>query len=131
MTGFVFLSGILAALAFLLAFGAFHDDYFGFGLSCTVMGIFFVWCCGAAWKSPEELAKIEEAKKAQQVSEVTPRKVSSADGCTVYAFRPSDRWLYFTKCDNAQTTTQNQWTVNTGSGKTHSSHEETMEIKTK
>ena len=83
-----------------------------------------------AWDTPESLAvqaARDKAKQEQHDVEVTPRRVSSADGCTVYAFKPQERWLYFTKCDNAETTTQNQWTVH--SGKTH--HEETMEIKTK
>lgn len=41
--------------------------------------------------------------------------------------KATTRWLYFTKCEGAETTTNNQWTVR--SGKT--SREETMEIKTK
>ena len=85
------------------------------------------WAVMSSWQSPEE--RIQEALKEQaaRAAEVTPRKISSADGCTVYTFRPQDRWLYFTKCENAETTTQNTYSVQ--SGKT--TRTETMEIKTK
>lgn len=91
----------------------------------------FVWAASKSWDTPEQAAAHKAEVERRHLEEITPRKVSSADGCTVYAFKPQDRWLYFTKCEKAETTTVNQWTVNTGSGKTHSSHEETMEIKTK
>lgn len=47
-----------------------------------------------------EAAQVEEAKK--------PRKVNEANGCEVWAFKPADRWLYFTRC-GAKTETTNAW----------------------
>ena len=83
-----------------------------------------------SYDTPQSLAEDAlkgQKKEAQRIAEITPRKVSEANGCTVYAFKPSDRWLYFTKCANSETTTQNQYTVR--SGKT--SHTETLEIQSK
>jgi hypothetical protein len=37
-----------------------------------------------------------------------PRKVNEANGCEVWAFKPADRWLYFTRC-GAKTETTNAW----------------------
>ena len=79
-----------------------------------------------AEREKQQAAK-QAAEEAKHAEEITPRKLSSADGCTVYTFKPQDRWLYFTKCDNAQTTTQNEYTVRHGK----SSNTETLEVKTK
>lgn len=49
-----------------------------------------------------EAAKVEEDK--------LPRKVNEANGCEVWAFKPGDRWLYFTRCA-ARTETVNSWDV--------------------
>lgn len=63
-------------------------------------------------------AEREQQEKAQRVSDAKPRPVSrSDDGCTVYAFKPQDRWLYFTRCDGKQTATTNVHQECTGSGK--------------
>lgn len=37
-----------------------------------------------------------------------PRKVSEANGCEVWAFKPGERWQYFTRC-GAATQTTNVW----------------------
>lgn len=77
-------------------------------------------------------AKAERAAEAaQRAADAKPRLVSSgADGCKVYAFRPGDRWLYFTRCPQSQTSTSNEWTVTTGAGKTARTHTESMSIDT-
>lgn len=56
---------------------------------------------------PETAAK-RSADAARIEDERRPRKVNEANGCEVWAFKPSDRWLYFTRCD-AKTETVNQW----------------------
>lgn len=49
------------------------------------------------------------ARQAQQKQDDRlPRKTSEAGGCEVWAFKPADRWLYFTRCD-VRTTTANTW----------------------
>lgn len=62
--------------------------------------------------------EVDAQRQAQRVADAKPRPVSrSDDGCVVYAFKPQDRWLYFTRCDGKQTTTVNVHTECTGSGK--------------
>jgi hypothetical protein len=52
--------------------------------------------------------EVDAQRQAQRVADAKPRPVSrSDDGCVVYAFKPQDRWLYFTRCSGAQTTTTN------------------------
>lgn len=61
---------------------------------------------------------VEAQRQAERVADAKPRPVSrSDDGCVVYAFKPQDRWLYFTRCDGRQTTTTNVHQECTGSGK--------------
>lgn len=50
------------------------------------------------------------AEAAQRDADKKPRKVSEASGCETWAFKPSDRWLYFARCD-AKTSTTNTWDV--------------------
>ena len=59
--------------------------------------------------SPETQAK-RAAEVAQAQAEKMPRKVNEANGCEVWAFKPADRWLYFTRC-GAKTETVNTWDV--------------------
>ena len=84
-------------------------------------------CVYFVWTPEAERKKQQAAEQIIHAEEITPRKLLSADGCTVYKFKPEDHWLYFTKCDNAQTTTQNEYTVQHGKY----SSTETLEIKTK
>lgn len=59
-------------------------------------------CC-----TPE--GRAGDARRAQQVQDdKLPRKTSEANGCEVWAFKPHDRWLYFTRCGD-RTVTQNTW----------------------
>ena len=94
-----------------------------------------VLCVLGAWtvrNTPESLAKDAEdarQKQVQRVEEATPRRISEKDGCTVYTFKPQERWLYFTKCANAEATTHNAWTETEHHGKTSISVEHNMEIK--
>ncbi len=48
------------------------------------------------------------AHRQQIEAEKLPRKVNESNGCEVWAFKPSDRWLYFTRC-GAKTETTNTW----------------------
>jgi hypothetical protein len=71
-----------------------------------------------------------EEAAAQRRADAKPRLVSEgADGCKVYAFKPADRWLYFSRCPQSQTSTTNEWSVTTGAGKTARTHTETMRIE--
>lgn len=73
----------------------------------------------------------QAAERAAKIADAKPRVINETpDGCKVYAFRPQDRWLYFTRCPNSQTTTNNAWSVTTQNGKTSSTHTESMDIKT-
>ena len=58
---------------------------------------------------PETLAKYAEAEAKAQADKL-PRKVNDANGCEVWAFKPGDRWLYFSRC-GAKTETVNTWDV--------------------
>ena len=128
MNGLVFVFLLLAAICLFIMIQL-QQDYD----SPTLWVVLVLACISAAyfaWDTPESLAREAETKekeRQQRIAEVTPRRISEADGCTVYAFKPSDRWLYFTKCANAETTTSNAYSV--PSGKT--TRTETMEIKTK
>lgn len=75
-------------------------------------------------------AKAERAAEAaQRRADAKPRLVSDgADGCKVYAFKPGDRWLYFTSCPQRLTSTTNEWAVTTGAGKNAQTRTETMSI---
>lgn len=110
----------------------------GFGLKYYLIGLDFkAWTFGAIFvvlfvsfvdfMNTPESPEIKEAKQKQRQLDAVPRKLSSVDGCTVYTFKPQDRWLYFTKCENVETTTTNEYIVK--SGKT--TRVEQMEIKTK
>lgn len=59
--------------------------------------------------SKERRASAEKAKQAQALEDSKPRKVSEANGCEVWAFKPGARWQYFTRCDTATTHTINTW----------------------
>ncbi|WP_289241294.1 hypothetical protein [Delftia sp.] len=56
---------------------------------------------------PEAAQRRQEEAKAR-ADEKLPRKVNEANGCEVWAFKPADRWLYFTRC-GASTETVNTW----------------------
>ena len=67
---------------------------------------------------PETIAR--KAAEAERIAaERLPRKVNEANGCEVWAFKPSDRWLYFTRCAT-KTETVNTWDLcrSVTSGKT-------------
>lgn len=64
---------------------------------------FMVW----SHHSPEAVAR-REAEAARIAAEQLPRKVNEANGCEVWAFKPADRWLYFTRC-GAKTEITNAW----------------------
>ncbi|WP_423457997.1 hypothetical protein [Ottowia sp. VDI28] len=56
---------------------------------------------------PETVAQ-RKADADRIAAERLPRKVNEANGCEVWAFKPGDRWLYFTRC-GAKTETTNAW----------------------
>ncbi len=64
---------------------------------------FLIW----SHNRPEAIAQ-REAEAAQTAADRLPRKVNEANGCEVWAFKPSGRWLYFTRC-GAKTETTNAW----------------------
>jgi hypothetical protein len=57
---------------------------------------------------PETIQTRKEEAKAR-ADEKLPRKVNEANGCEVWAFKPADRWLYFTRCGASNTETVNTW----------------------
>jgi len=127
MTVTVFLTSLVVIGLLVAAWQCFEEEYIGAGLLFFVLSTGMLSVTISVWQSPAE--KLEEALKEQatRAAEVAPRKISSADGCTVYAFKPQERWLYFTKCEMAETTTQNSYSVQYGK----TTRTETMEIKTK
>lgn len=58
------------------------------------------------WTDGPERRDAERAKEAAENAK--PRKVSEANGCEVWAFKPGDRWQYFTRCGSTTQTT-NTW----------------------
>ena len=79
--------------------------------------VFFVVMAIWSWESPEDkAAKVqqEELKRQEHEQERAPVKYSEADGCTVYKFKPEDRWLYFTRCADSHTSTENSYEVRSG-----------------
>ena len=59
----------------------------------------------------ERAAKEQAERQAREIrrqADLQPRKISEANGCEVWSFKPGDRWQYFTKCGTATQTT-NVW----------------------
>ena len=122
MTPLVFLLGAIALIILLMSIYA-NDS--GVGIIASILCA--VLAC-LSWQSNETKAAIEVAEKKKRQEDAQPRKISEADGCSVYTFNPNgSRWLYFTKCTNGEVTTQNIYSV--PNGKT--TRTETLEIKTK
>ena len=68
----------------------------------------FLWL--VSWQFTDA-GRAHTAQRAAQIEQdKLPRKTSEANGCEVWAFKPADRWLYFTRCD-ARTETTNSWEV--------------------
>ena len=68
----------------------------------------FIWLI--SWQFTDA-GRANIAQRAAQIEQdKLPRKMSEANGCEVWAFKPADRWLYFTRCD-ARTETTNSWEV--------------------
>ena len=63
-------------------------------------------CIWSVEMSPEAKAR-KQADAERRVEESKPRKVSEANGCEVWTFKPVDRWLYFTRCGMDKTSTIN------------------------
>lgn len=76
-------------------------------LICLIVGV--PSCIYRHETSPETIeARAREVAKIE--AEKLPRKVNEANGCEVWAFKPGDRWLYFTRCAT-KTETVNTWDV--------------------
>ena len=77
-------------------------------VGCALFAAFIPVSC-IVWNEgrPETVAK-RQADAAKEAQNKLPRKVNEANGCEVWAFKPSDRWLYFTRCA-AATETTNTW----------------------
>lgn len=91
-----------------------------FKFLCIVFAI--VWamvsCNQSDWY--QEKQRSEDAQRAAQwKSDSTPHVVREADGCKVYAFKsaPGERFTYFTRCSNSQTSTETSWEECRQSGK--------------
>lgn len=83
-------------------------------LACGALVSVLTW-----WdiSSPTQVEK-RQTEAAQKEADKRPRKVNEANGCEVWAFKPTDRWLYFSRCGSDKTSTINTWdecrTVNSG-----------------
>lgn len=96
---------VMAAVLVVMALIMFKVEAYAVAWLMALCAGFFVYF---AEDIAAAAAEREQQKQAQRVADAKPRPVSSsADGCTVYAFKPQDRWLYFTRCSGAQTTTTN------------------------
>lgn len=75
----------------------------------TVIAVFafFGWAIFAPSNVAQRAAE-RKAEEHQRLEDRKPRKVSEANGCEVWAFKPGDRWQYFTRC-GAVTQTTNVW----------------------
>lgn len=95
---FLLIGGLMAALFW------WGEGYILAALTALVTG-------GLVYKADAiEASRLDhEAQRAAQVrADAVPRPIShSADGCTVYAFKPNEgaRWAYFTRCAQSTTAT--------------------------
>ena len=68
----------------------------------------------AACQSTDWYKAKEHADALKEQRDRTPYKISdSVDGCTVYTFKDSGNWHYFTRCATT-TTTEKNWTESCG-----------------
>lgn len=96
---------LMAALLLVMAVIMFKVGAYAVAWLMAICAGFFIYF---AEDIAASTAERDRQQQAQRVADAKPRPVSSsADGCTVYAFKPQDRWLYFTRCSGAQTTTTN------------------------
>lgn len=96
---------VMAAVLLVMALIMFKVEAYAVAWLMALCAGFFIYF---AEDIAASTAERDRQQQAQRVADAKPRPVSSsADGCTVYAFKPQDRWLYFTRCSGAQTTTTN------------------------
>ncbi|MDW3683928.1 hypothetical protein RA280_19700 [Cupriavidus sp. CV2] len=99
------------------------------GFLCVVGALFALVLVIVSIERSDWMKEERAAEVAQRRADAKPRLVSDgADGCKVYAFKPGERWLYFTSCPQRLTSTTNEWTVTTGAGKTSRTHTESLSI---
>ena len=73
-----------------------------------------IWVTSCAFSPEAQAERVakevaeQKVKEAKRVEDAKPRKVSEANGCEVWAFKPHGRWQYFTRCGSATETT-NVW----------------------
>lgn len=85
-----------------------------------VWGLITITCGALAYNNLGEEAvahkhAIEQAQTEARRKDRIPRFYSDApDGCKVFTFKPEDRWLYFTRCPGAKTSTETTWTESCG-----------------
>ncbi|MBX9831965.1 MAG: hypothetical protein K2X78_02850 [Burkholderiaceae bacterium] len=91
----------------------------GAALLVVALPVFGITKCNDWYEHRPETIARKTAEAERIAAEKLPRKVNDANGCEVWAFKPADRWLYFTRCA-AKTETVNTWDVcrSVTSGKT-------------
>lgn len=80
-------------------------------------------CTASDWYQADLQAERQRTEAAK-----VPRVIREADGCKVYAFKDGDRWHYFTRCPNSQTTTDSTYEVR--AGKSTRQESESIETRT-
>ncbi len=76
-------------------------------IGCVVFGVNS--CTHSGWYQKSMAESIQ-----QDATDAQPRVIREVDGCKVYTFKSGDRWHYFTRCPNAQTTTESPYSVRVG-----------------
>lgn len=115
MTPVIITSGLLV-LIYAITVAADSDDFRSIVGFCCIVSFFAVGitsCAESDW-----YVKQQKANAAAEAADRVPRLISEADGCKVYAFKGGDHWQYFTRCPQAQTTTDTATTVTERHGKT-------------
>lgn len=81
-------------------------------------------CDQSEWSQQQKRQRAEREWREQ-----TPHVIREADGCKVYAFKPGDRYHYFTRCPDSRTSTESSWEECRQSGKTRGCETKTETIE--
>ena len=102
----------VTAIFFLWSIWAWATSGSSIGAACGVLLALISGYFSYQGTRPEHMAEIKAEEKKSQAAELreqTPHVVREADGCKVYAFKSGDRYHFFTRCPNSQTTTESSW----------------------
>ncbi|MCA0188092.1 MAG: hypothetical protein LCH90_19275 [Proteobacteria bacterium] len=114
----VFLALLTGGVAFVW-WGLNHDGEIG-AIGNLVLGLITITCGALAYNNLGEEAvahkqAIKQAQAEARRKDRIPRFYSDApDGCKIFTFKPENRWLYFTRCPGAKTSTETTWTESCG-----------------